>query len=135
MGCNVETMPISAKYRKQPPGANYEADRRWRNKIRAQVFAHYGDECAECGAINDLQIDHVDQNGASHRKTLGGGGSTLYRWLVKHGFPEGYRTLCGFCNELAYTLHRRGHDVSLSGFTETPGTEGLCRSQSTGTSA
>jgi hypothetical protein len=116
-------MPYAAKYRKARPGANYACDKRWRDKIRTRVFEHYGLACQECGSTKNPQIDHIAQDGGAHRDSLGyaGSGNILYRWLIKNNFPEGFRTLCADCNELAYILHCRGVDVSKKGFTAAEG--------------
>lgn len=45
-----------------------------------------------------LTIDHIDGNGAEHRRTLKRGGITFYRWLINNGFPSGFQTLCYNCN-------------------------------------
>jgi hypothetical protein len=52
-----------------------------------------------------LQLDHIDANGADHRKLLKqegvGGYATgwfIYKWLIDNGFPEGYQVLCASCN-------------------------------------
>ena len=71
-------------------------------RVRARVFAHYGTECACCGAAEDLTIDHVNGDGVKHRAELGGyagkGGVGFYYWLIRQGFPEGYQALCRPCN-------------------------------------
>jgi hypothetical protein len=36
-------------------------------------------------------------SGAEHRAT-DTEARTIYRWLRKHGYPEGFQTLCGLCN-------------------------------------
>lgn len=74
-----------------------------RAQLRAQVFAHYGTACACCGTPEDLSIDHIAGGGAQHRQELfghsrRGGADRFYVWLIKHGFPAGYQTLCMPCN-------------------------------------
>ena len=75
---------------------------RYLAKGRDIVRAHYGKVCACCGESNEkfLTIDHMDGNGAAHRRQLKhwGSGVQFYRWLVKQGLPDGYRTLCFNCN-------------------------------------
>lgn len=39
-----------------------------------------------------LCIDHINNDGKAHRKTIGH--SNMYIWAVKTGFPSGYQTLC-----------------------------------------
>jgi hypothetical protein len=61
------------------------------------VFAHYGQVCACCGESNPgfLTIDHINNDGAEHRRNHGG---NLYLNLRARGFPEGFQTLCWNCN-------------------------------------
>jgi hypothetical protein len=78
--------------------------RGYRNSFKDKVFAHYGEECACCGEKGRafLTLDHIDNNGAEHRRELGGGRSTstdkTWRWLVTNNFPEGFQILCYNCN-------------------------------------
>lgn len=73
----------------------------WRKRLRVEVLAAYGARCACCGegTYEFLGVDHVDGDGAEHRKRIGGSGSTrLYRWLKTHEFPPGFQVLCHNCN-------------------------------------
>jgi hypothetical protein len=73
---------------------------RRRHREKALVFAHYGTWCACCGTTEQLTIDHVNGDGAKHRRLMGSGGGTfIYHWLVVNGFPPGFQTLCGPCNQ------------------------------------
>jgi hypothetical protein len=72
---------------------------------RAAVLAAYGGCCQCCGEAEPvfLAIDHINNDGAAHRRELGidrqmGGGATFYRWLVTNGFPPGFQVLCHNCN-------------------------------------
>lgn len=71
--------------------------RRTSRNLRDDVLNHYGRACVCCGEKEDafLTIDHIDGKGAEHRRMSG---KRLYRWLRKHGFPSGFRTLCANCN-------------------------------------
>lgn len=68
--------------------------------IKERVFAHYGLECVCCGEseIVFLTIDHMNNDGAEHRREIGRSGIRFYRWLTKNGLPDGYQTLCFNCN-------------------------------------
>ena len=66
-----------------------------------RVLDHYGRFCACCGEITEqfLSLDHMNNDGASHRRQVRGhNGGTVYAWLVKNGFPEGFQILCYNCN-------------------------------------
>lgn len=81
---------------------NYNS--RYRNAIKDKVFAHYGQLCACCGESERafLTLDHIENNGADHRRELGGGRTTstdkTWRWLVQNDFPDGFQILCYNCN-------------------------------------
>lgn len=69
--------------------------------LRTLVFNHYGRSCACCGRTKNLTVDHVNGDGKQHRAELSRhnvSGVVLWRWLVRHGFPEGFQTLCRPCN-------------------------------------
>ena len=64
---------------------------------REECFEVYGKICACCGEsrYEFLSIDHINGGGRQHRKTV----TKTCRWLVKQGFPKGYRVLCHNCNQ------------------------------------
>lgn len=73
---------------------------------KTKVLTHYGKNgnlecCWEGCEVTDLDmltLDHVENNGADHRKqytkTGRGGGAVLYDALIRQGFPKGFQTLC-----------------------------------------
>lgn len=74
-------------------------------KLKLEVFAAYGNKCMCCeeGIQEFLSIDHINNDGAEHRRSLfsGKAGSTpqLYAWLKRNGFPkENFQLLCMNCN-------------------------------------
>jgi hypothetical protein len=42
-----------------------------------------------------LEIDHIDNNGAKHRKEVG---SHMMEWIIKNDFPEDLQIMCANCN-------------------------------------
>lgn len=54
--------------------------------------------CQCCGEtdLRFLQIDHINEDGNVHRKTVKA--SSLYSWLKEHNFPNGFQVLCASCN-------------------------------------
>jgi len=94
--------------------ANESVMRKKRLEMKYNVFAHYSDgtpKCAnpyhihseEVAHLNLLVLDHINGDGYLERydkngKPNGHGGNTLYRKLIKEGFPEGYQVLCHNCN-------------------------------------
>ena len=76
-----------------------------RENDRYEVLYHYSDglmKCNICGEnhIEFLCIDHIDDNGADHRREIGNGGGRIYRYLLNNTFPDGYQVLCNNCNYL-----------------------------------
>lgn len=71
--------------------------------LKTKVLSHYSvaeyPACVHCG-IGDIEvlcIDHIDGNGAEHRRRIKSG-TPFYQWLVKNQYPEGYQILCWNCN-------------------------------------
>lgn len=76
--------------------------------LKMEVLAQYGQACVFCGFSDyrALQIDHILDNGAQERKSLGGqnfSGHRFYYWLKKRNWPKGYQTLCANCNIIKHT--------------------------------
>lgn len=70
----------------------------WNKRIQDAAIEAYGGFCACCGETERtfLQIDHVNDDGAEHRRMIKG--ARLAPWLRKNGYPEGFRVLCANCN-------------------------------------
>ncbi len=74
-------------------------------KLKYEVLTHYSGRgvpsCVKCGEddLRCLTIDHINGNGAEHRKNLGNNktGKNFYPTLRTQGYPEGYQTLCMNC--------------------------------------
>lgn len=81
--------------------------KQYKNGIKDTVFGFYGKVCACCGEPNRvfLAIDHINGEGAAHRRAIGSsGGDSIYRWLIKNNLPEGFQTLCHNCNWAKHVL-------------------------------
>ncbi len=95
---NKEARRVSClKWRKANPEkvASYSRDSNAR--ARSAALEAYGNECACCGEAGEqfLTIDHINGDGAAHRRETGG---NTYYWLRQNGYPEGFRVLCWNCN-------------------------------------
>lgn len=82
---------------------NPEKNREKSLQLKLQAFDVYGGrKCACCGEsiLEFLQIDHVNDDGAEHRKEIGKYmiGVAFYKWLKRNGYPPGYQVLCANCN-------------------------------------
>lgn len=80
----------------------YNARRSKRLKeLKREVIGHYSNgsyRCAVCGSKDNLEIDHINGDGAAQRKIHPTGGQGFYSWLRKRHYPEGYQILCNRCN-------------------------------------
>lgn len=87
-------------------------DTRRQAKVEA-LNAYGGCKCADCGCddIDILQLDHVNTDGAAHRRdvTFKTGehrtaGYPFYQWLKKNGFPREpeLEVVCPSCNMTRY---------------------------------
>lgn len=88
-----------------------------RNAMRDKVYQAYGGyRCNCCGEIEAkfLSIDHVNNDGAKHRRENGHKtGEQMYRWLILNGFPDNFQVLCMNCqwgkrNNRGVCPHRLG---------------------------
>lgn len=96
--------PIFAERQRLRRRANVERyaanDRRAWLKLRGQVIAAYGGKCACCGESDEhfMALDHKQNDGAAHRREIGGARS-IYYWLRANGFPrDRFQLLCHNCN-------------------------------------
>lgn len=79
----------------------------WANLRHEAIMAYGGYKCACCEEKEPLflSIDHIENNGADHRRELGikngngkGGNTVLYIWLKRNNYPVGFQILCMNCN-------------------------------------
>ncbi len=67
---------------------------------RLRCYAAYGGAICRCCGEEELAflaIDHIEENGAVHRREVHGS-RALYTWLIKNKFPPGFQILCHNCN-------------------------------------
>jgi len=71
----------------------------YRTKLKTQIVAGYGGKCTCCGEseITFLTLEHLNNDGDEHRKQYGGG-SGVYRNVIRRSFPKEYTILCYNCN-------------------------------------
>lgn len=95
---------LSERYAKDKDALN---ERYRKSKLEAMRHYCYGEPyCVGCGVTNleVLTIDHVDEDGAEHRKHVRT--NRLGEWLRRAGYPEGYQVLCWNCNNAKHR-HRK----------------------------
>lgn len=95
---------------KQPPNEHMkhcndclEIQRQYALSVKEKAYNGYGGyKCNCCGETTPefLNLDHVHDDGAEHRRQAGnrGSGTGLYLWAIKNGFPPILQVLCANCN-------------------------------------
>jgi len=84
------------------------ARRTSRRRLREEILSLLGDCCSSCGTTDDLQIDHVHEDGAAHRAQFRPRGTDERVYLdalesIKRG--EGrFQLLCGPHNREKHQL-------------------------------
>jgi serine/threonine protein phosphatase PrpC len=100
------------KYRLKNQERTNKISRLSRLRTKIKAFGAYGGcRCSWCGEtdIATLTIDHINNNGADHRRKLStnkhntdhrnnGGGTRTYNWLKENNYPLGFQVLCFNCN-------------------------------------
>ena len=86
-------------YRKEYARKRYTA-------ARDKIMQAYGNACACCGEMEPmfLSLDHVQNNGANHRREVGTG-TKFFEWVVNNNYPDTLQILCANCNT---GKHRNG---------------------------
>jgi hypothetical protein len=90
-----------AQWRKDNPEKTAKKNRDYKEKMRLQVFAHYGNRCSCCGDDHRefFAMDHVNGEGNKHRREARITNSAdLFLWIIRHNFPDTFRILCHNCN-------------------------------------
>lgn len=107
-------MPFKDPERQREYERNRHQPSRWKDqsrKLREEVITAYGSKCVCCGEDESvfLVLDHINNDGAAHRKEIGKGGS-MYRWIKRNGFPKDlFQILCWNCNAAKSILGRCPH--------------------------
>jgi hypothetical protein len=83
--------------------------------VKLEAFAHYGEACECCGESWPvfLTLDHINRDGAEHRRKIGKGGTRMYRWLRRNRWPKGFRTLCFNCNSATHVKFKCPHKTTM----------------------
>ena len=101
-----ENKQYSERRRQKDTSPEYRATRLAANKrfytaLRQTALVRYSGSVPSCACCAEthtefLAIDHIGGGGSQHRKTMAA--SSIYTWLKRQGYPDGYRVLCHNCN-------------------------------------
>lgn len=83
-----------------------------KTRRRKEVIAAYGGECLCCGEKDwhFLSLDHINNDGAKHRREVGASG--VYKWAIDNKFPPTLRILCFNCNMARAFYKNCPHEIS-----------------------
>lgn len=118
--CDSKIKKISNKklYDLKKDDSSYKLTKNEKSKndrkiTKEKIITAYGGKCVCCGESNRefLTIDHINGNGHTHRKELGGS-VYFYKWLIDNNFPkDNFRLLCMNCNfsvgKYGYCPHKK----------------------------
>lgn len=81
------------------------------DKLRLECLVRYSQDPPTCSCCGETQVifltlDHIDGNGAAHRRSIGlcgvtnpkGTKTAFQYWLKRNDFPDGFQVLCWNCN-------------------------------------
>lgn len=108
----------SRRWQESNPDKVKSANYRAYHALKREVLAHYSTtadpQCVCCGeaGIVFLALDHVDNDGGTHRRTIGQG--QVLRWIKRNDFPAGFQTLCMNCNWAKHALGSCPHKSNTS---------------------
>jgi hypothetical protein len=94
-----------------------QMDKNERRRLFEEVLFHYGDKCECCGETRRefLTLDHINGDGAIHRRQTKGG---TMRDIKQRNFPPGFRVLCMNCNWTRgvqkYCPHDKERELAVS---------------------
>ena len=87
-------------------------DRNNRRQYRKDLIQALGGKCVRCGFSDEraLQVDHVQNNGAQHRREKASSTGTYYRDILKNIDSGKYQLLCANCNWIKQHEWMRSQD-------------------------
>lgn len=97
-GIHIHCKSCSIDFTKRPKARASAKKRNQKERYDCMVaYSGISPKCACCkeSTYEFLSIDHVDNDGAAHRKKLK---SSIYRWLRQNNYPDGFQILCMNCN-------------------------------------
>jgi hypothetical protein len=101
MSCQAEKKILNREQtRGKPLNPLYAQQRSYQKQLKFDAINKYSGgqlTCIKCGCNNmeTLSIDHVNGDGAQHKRERGM--DNLYLWLRNNNYPIGYQCICMNC--------------------------------------
>lgn len=111
-----------AQWRKDNPEKIRLKDEKYKDSLRDECFAAYGNRCVCCGEDRKefFAMHHMDEDGARHRKEEKKlrQSAGIHKWLKEHSYPPNFCILCHNCNSArqyyGYCPHERELEAGIS---------------------
>jgi len=108
--CNIKKIKINAREKGKFGTKSQKYRYKYKENLKFEVFSHYSINtqikclCKNCNEsdIDKLCLDHINNDGAQHRKELkkiGLVGSNIYLWAKQNNYPKIFRIFCHNCNQ------------------------------------
>lgn len=114
--CKNSTLTCSEECKKKYKDKKNRTNvHRYTMQMKDLFFEHYGDTCAICGEDDKhvLTIDHIHDDGATHRKNVGDCTYTVVKDLKARNWPvDEVQTLCYNCNNKKKMLKQTVDELS-----------------------
>lgn len=104
--CRAKRLKAKHLSRLEKEGESYkkklnDSNKASKKRLKDEVITAYGGRCACCQEtrVEFLTLDHVNNDGATHRKKEGiKTGTSTWAWARANGFPSTLQLLCWNCN-------------------------------------
>lgn len=98
----LEKKKLAYRKRRRSVSEQYFSDK----EAAINVYTNGEGTCRHCGQgdIDVLCRDHVNDDGADHRRAVG---KSIYKWVHRNDYPLIFQVLCYNCNMKKEMLQRR----------------------------
>ncbi len=96
---------------------NWAKQTRWYKRLRYDVLSYYSNGIPMCACCSEetfcfLSLDHIHEDGATHRRNLKGKTCKIYSWVRLNNYPPGFQVLCHNCNIAKHHLGVCPHQLT-----------------------
>lgn len=112
--CKTCTRDRVRKSRFKDLDASREYHRDYSRRVRDEAIEAYGGNCVCCGETTRefLHLDHVNNDGSTHRQEVGTGSHKMALWAKRNNWPDTLQLLCHNCGMsdayYGYCPHQQG---------------------------
>lgn len=117
--CRVCGSQNTKQWRRANPERAAEIDARAQAAVKESAINVYsnGEACCACCGQADMDVlclDHINDDGAHHRKVMGLLGYRMYLWARRNDYPPVLQVLCLNCNHKKRIIRSREPHCNVS---------------------